>query len=71
VRQTIDQMQPFVEGVVYVNELGEDDMNTRVQQAYGGNYARLAAIKAKYDPTNVFQLNANIKPEGTGKPAFA
>jgi FAD/FMN-containing dehydrogenase len=71
VRQTIDQMQPFVEGVVYVNELGEDDMNTRVQQAYGGNYARLAAIKAKYDPTNVFQLNANIKPAGAVHPGAA
>ena len=71
VRQTLDQLQPFVEGVVYVNELGEEDMNTRVREAYGANYARLAALKAKYDPTNVFQLNANIKPAGTGKPAFA
>ena len=68
VRQTLDQMKPFVENVVYVNELGEDDLNTRVHEAYGVNYARLASIKAKYDPSNVFQLNANIKPADTARP---
>jgi FAD/FMN-containing dehydrogenase len=54
-------LQPFAGGGVYVNDLGpgEDD---RVRTAYGANYARLAALKGKYDPDNFFRLNPNIKP---------
>ncbi|MCA1585092.1 MAG: FAD-binding oxidoreductase [Acidobacteria bacterium] len=62
VRETWEALQPFVPGGVYVNELGEDDGDDRVRQAYGANYKRLTEIKAKYDPQNVFCLNANIKP---------
>jgi FAD/FMN-containing dehydrogenase len=61
VRDTWQQLRPFAPGGVYVNELGEDD-GSRVREAYGVNYDRLAAIKATYDPDNVFCLNANIKP---------
>jgi FAD/FMN-containing dehydrogenase len=71
VRETLDNMRPFIEGVVYVNELGEGDIETRVQQAYGLNYARLAALKSKYDPDNIFRFNANIKPAVTGQAAPA
>ena len=60
-RDTWHALRPFAPGGVYVNELGEDDGN-RVREAYAGNYDRLAAIKAKYDPDNLFRLNANIKP---------
>ena len=62
VRNTWERIQPFAAGGLYVNEIGEDDGRDRVKQAYGINYARLAAIKKKYDPTNLFRLNANIEP---------
>jgi FAD/FMN-containing dehydrogenase len=63
VRETWDAVQPFVPGGVYVNELGEDEGEDRVRQAYGVNYRRLGAIKGKYDPKNLFHLNANIPPQ--------
>ena len=61
-RQLWKAIQPFATGGVYVNELGEDDGDERVRQAYGANYERLTRIKAKFDPQNVFHLNANIVP---------
>jgi FAD/FMN-containing dehydrogenase len=63
VRQLWDAIQPHVPGGVYVNELGDDEGDDRVRQAYGVNYARLARIKRQYDPRNLFNLNANIRPE--------
>lgn len=59
-RECWGAMRPFYEGV-YVNDLG-DDAGERVRTAYGPNYNRLVALKDKYDPTNFFHLNANIKP---------
>ena len=54
-------LHPFAGGGVYVNDLGHDDED-RVRIAYGANYERLAALKKKYDPDNLFRLNPNIKP---------
>ena len=60
-REFWDAMQPFVERSVYVNNLGEEG-EERVRAAYGPNYERLVALKNKYDQTNFFRLNQNIKP---------
>jgi FAD/FMN-containing dehydrogenase len=47
---------------VYVNEMGNEGED-RVRAAYNTEtYARLVALKNKYDPTNLFRLNQNIKP---------
>jgi FAD/FMN-containing dehydrogenase len=55
-------MRPVATGGVYVNELGLDESDDRIRSAYGSNYRRLAELKAKYDPENLFRLNANISP---------
>jgi FAD/FMN-containing dehydrogenase len=60
-RDLWDAMRPFATGGVYANNLGEEGSD-RVQAAYGENYPRLVAVKNKYDPTNFFRLNQNIKP---------
>jgi FAD/FMN-containing dehydrogenase len=54
-------VRPYATGGVYANNLG-DEGDDRVRQAYGENYARLVALKAKYDPANLFRLNQNIPP---------
>ena len=55
------QLEPHTRGN-YVNLASTDDRESRVHAAYGDNYTRLAAIKKRYDPGNLFHLNANIKP---------
>lgn len=60
-RDLFDALQPFLGSGVYVNNLG-DEGDQRVRQAYGQNYDRLAALKTRYDPTNLFRHNQNIKP---------
>ncbi len=62
-REGWELMQSVSLGGVYVNELGLDESDDRIRGAYGPNYARLARIKAAYDPQNLFKLNANIVPK--------
>jgi hypothetical protein len=54
-------LHPYSAGGAYVNFMMDEDAD-RVQAAYRDNYARLAEIKAIYDPGNVFHVNQNIKP---------
>jgi FAD/FMN-containing dehydrogenase len=63
-----DALHPYSAGGGYVNFM-MDEGEDRVKATYGGNYARLAKIKAKYDPTNLFRVNQNIKPAGTKRAA--
>jgi FAD/FMN-containing dehydrogenase len=51
-----------MEESVYVNYLDAGEEG-RVREAFGANYARLAAIKARYDPENVFRSNHNVLPQ--------
>jgi hypothetical protein len=61
-RSFAEAMRPNETGGVYVNYLSADGQD-RVKAAYGDErYARLQAVKAKYDPDNVFQGNQNIRP---------
>lgn len=52
---------PFASAGAYVNFLTADE-GDRVRSAYGPNYERLARVKRKYDPDNLFRMNQNIKP---------
>ena len=64
-RDFFDAMAPFTRDSVYVNYLGpqDDEAEDRMMAAYGPEkYRRLVALKNKYDPTNLFRLNWNIKP---------
>ncbi len=60
-RSFFDAVRPLAARGVYVNDLGEEGED-RVREAFGENYARLAAVKATYDPTNLFRANQNITP---------
>ena len=53
--------QPLGASDAYVNYLG-DEGPSAVKASYGANYARLAALKQKYDPSNFFCFNQNIVP---------
>jgi FAD/FMN-containing dehydrogenase len=56
-------LQPFSSGGAYVNFQSHDEGEERVKTTYGtAKYERLTALKQKYDPSNFFRLNQNIKP---------
>ncbi len=60
-RKLFDAMKPHAAGTAYVNFM-PDDEGGRVEDAYGRNYKRLASIKKRYDPRNLFRMNQNVKP---------
>jgi FAD/FMN-containing dehydrogenase len=61
VREYWEALHPYSAGGSYVNFLMEEGED-RVAASYRDNYQRLAAIKHKYDPANLFRMNQNIKP---------
>jgi hypothetical protein len=61
VRTYFDALHPLSAGGSYVNFL-MDEGEERIASSYTDNYQRLSVIKAKYDPTNLFRANQNIKP---------
>jgi FAD/FMN-containing dehydrogenase len=56
-----EALHPYSAGGAYINMI-MDEGQERVEAAYRDNYKRLVAIKSKYDPTNLFHVNQNIKP---------
>lgn len=61
-REFFAKSKPFASGGAYVNFMTAEETD-RIAAAYGPSYDRLVAIKTKYDPTNLFHMNQNIKPK--------
>jgi FAD/FMN-containing dehydrogenase len=61
-REFFAKSQPFASGGAYINFLTQDETD-RIAFAYGPTYKRLVELKKKYDPSNLFRMNQNIKPE--------
>ena len=64
-------LQPWASGDVYLNFIGDEGQDRLIAGFGRENYERLATIKARYDPDNVFHLNHNIKPSGAGSEGLA
>jgi FAD/FMN-containing dehydrogenase len=64
IRAFYDAMQPHVTGGTFTSFMDHDESAGRLQTSFGPNYERLMALKAKYDPTNLFRVNQNIPPKG-------
>ncbi len=61
-RATYDALDPFRADGRWLNYFGDDEEPSALDAAYGPNHARLADVKHRYDPDNVFHLNQNILP---------
>ncbi|SAL53137.1 putative oxidoreductase [Caballeronia arvi] len=61
-RELLDALSPYRAPGAYVNYLGGDEGIEGLQSAYGAKLGRLAAIKRKVDPANLFRMNQNIAP---------
>jgi len=60
-KKVFDAAAPFAIGTAYVNFMPGDE-GERVEKAYGTSYRRLAQVKRRYDPSNLFRMNQNIRP---------
>jgi FAD/FMN-containing dehydrogenase len=61
VRNVADSLKPWAQQGTYLNYLS-DEGEDRVKESFGPHYKRMEELKNKYDPTNFFRLNQNIKP---------
>jgi FAD/FMN-containing dehydrogenase len=62
-REFIAAVEPWSDGSRYLNFAGfQEEGDAMMRAAFGAQYERLRALKAKYDPTNLFRLNQNVKP---------
>ena len=68
-RECWEALQPFLVAGSYGNYVA-DEGEAIARAAYGANYDRLVALKNKYDPTNLFRMNHNIKPSQTAPTAM-
>lgn len=68
-RRYWEAVRPYTREGGYVNFLMGEEDEARVAAAYGRNYPRLAEIKAKYDPENLFRINQNIAPAAAAEPS--
>ncbi len=67
-RGIFEAAKPHAAGTAYINFMPEDE-GDRVETAYGGNYRRLAEVKQKYDPRNLFRMNQNVRPKAARQAA--
>jgi hypothetical protein len=61
-RTAWSDIRPFSTGGTYINFLNADEGAERTAAALGKNLTRLGAVKAQWDPQNVFRTNRNIPP---------
>ena len=63
-RDLWEDLIPYSTGGVYVNDIGRETEEgaEQIQSAFGAGYKRLVELKNKYDPTNLFRHNQNIRP---------
>jgi FAD/FMN-containing dehydrogenase len=69
-RDFLAALRPYAHGGLYLNFAGfGEEKEAMLRASYGSNYDRLAALKAQYDPGNLFRMNLNIPPAGTAASA--
>jgi hypothetical protein len=61
IRKDWDTIAPLTNGF-YINNMMGDEGDKKIRANFGENYDRLVELKNQYDPTNLFSLNANVKP---------